>query len=112
LHNQFDLAWIRFSPKDRAVELEFTATVPTPELPTAIMLQFLDVDWIQLSPHTLSAGSGDILELGYKEPSDTDHDWLLREEQASPNAHFFLRLAGDEFVRLHARRAKAILGVD
>lgn len=76
------------------------------------MLQFLDVDWIQLSPRALSAGGGDVLELGYKGPSDADHDWWLREAQASPDAHLFLRLAGDESVRLHARRARAIVSAD
>jgi hypothetical protein len=108
LHNGFDLVQIRLSPRSNSVELEFgEATTRATGTENAVILRFLDVDWMELSPRAVSAK--DVLELGYKEPSDRNHDWLLREDQATSEAHFFLRLAGDEFVRVHARRANAII---
>lgn len=43
----------------------------------------------------------DISELGYKESGNFDHDWLMSEGQKSETDHFFIRLAGDEFIRIH-----------
>lgn len=110
LHNEFGLEHIHFSLQENMVELGFTRTFfgPTALQTTKLLLQFIEVDWIQISPRILSS-KGEVVEIGYKEPSDTNHDWLLTEQQASPEAHFFLRLLGDdEFIRVHARRAKAI----
>jgi hypothetical protein len=109
LHNEFDLVQIRLGLQERTVELEFSATGSSAaKKPGTILLQFIEVDWIQISPRVLLISNREVLELGYKEASDSDHDWLMREEQASPDAHFFLRLSEDEFVRLHARRAKVV----
>ena len=105
LHNQFDLIEIRINLAGRAAQIEFAATEPGIS-PAKIVLRFTDVDWMQISPEALKY-TGYIEELGYKEPMDNDHEWLLREEQASPRAHLFLRLPEDEFVRIHAKRAQA-----
>lgn len=110
IHNEFDLVQIRLRPPDRTVELEFAATARKPTgAPATIVLQFLDVDWLQISPRVFLSDNCEVLEFGYKEPTDDNHDWLIREVHWSPDLHFFLRLSGDEFVRLLARRAKAIL---
>jgi hypothetical protein len=109
LHNEFDLAEIRLNPRKSCVELEFVRSFSGPTKSLArLLLQFHEVDWIQISPGALSC-DGEVLELGYKEPSDKNHDWLLHEKQASPDAHLFLRLSKDEFVRVHARKATAAL---
>ena len=55
-----------------------------------------------MSPGAIAQVSHEISELGYKEPLDFDHDWILSEDQASSADHFFLRLGGDEFIRLHS----------
>ena len=77
-----------------------------------MVLQFLDVDSIQLSNGILSVDEPYVDDLGYKEPSDTDYDSVMLERDALPAAHFFLRVGGDEFVRVQARRAKAILSAE
>ncbi|HKU64868.1 MAG TPA: hypothetical protein VJQ06_07410 [Rhizomicrobium sp.] len=107
LHNEFDLMQIRLSPQVHVLELEFAASRPNAS-PTKFVIQFVEVDWLQISPCALKSGA-DIVELGYKEPLDNDHDWLMSEEQASPEAHLFLRLSEDEFIRLHAKFAKVIV---
>jgi hypothetical protein len=111
MHNEYDLVQIRMSQRERTAELEFIciAASRAPGHPHTVVLQFTEVDWFQTSPKILDSGSGGVLEIGYKEPSDTAHDWLIRERQANPNAHLFFRLTGDEFLRVHARRARILL---
>lgn len=110
LHNEFDLTNIRLNVRERSAELEFARISSTPGNSPVIQvfLKFLDVDWLQISSGVLS-GNGEVLELGYKEPPDNNNDWLAREGQASADAHFFLRLPKDEFVRIHASRATVTL---
>ena len=110
LHNDSNLTEIRFRPMESGVEFEFTEWTETNSEPRIVLvLQFFEVDWIQISPGILIDGKGDIAELGYKEPADFDYDWLLKERDASSEAHLFIRFERDQFIRLHARRATAIL---
>lgn len=113
LHNFFELAEIRLNPLSSSVELEFakkkTVRFADPSDPDKVVIHFSDVDWLELSPGAFAIKSGDIMELGYKEPLDKYHDWLLGEESASHQAHLFFRFENDEFLRVHAKSAKTIV---
>jgi hypothetical protein len=111
LHNDYDFMQVRLNCRESTVELEFRARpdLGVNSLPESIVLQFNGVDWFQTSHGIASRVIIDLVEIGYKGPADTDHDWLMREEQAASNSHMFFRLIGDEFIRIHARRASALL---
>jgi hypothetical protein len=74
-----------------------------------VELRFLDVDFVRLSEGALTASNSEIGEMGYKNPTDFDHDWLIGEDEASAADHFFLRLGNDEFIRVHSRSVVATI---
>lgn len=70
-----------------------------------LALEFSEVDFLEVSDEIGAKGIRDIDELGYKEPTDRDDEWLMSEEQASSRDHLFIRLIGGHFIRVHAKRA-------
>lgn len=111
LHNDYDFAQVRLSAREAIVEIEFKLSLDnsTSSLPESIVLQFRNVDWFETSHGVAGRDNSDLVEVGYKDPGDTDYDWLIREEQATPGSHMFFRLPSDEFIRIHARSASALL---
>jgi hypothetical protein len=110
LHNDYDFSQVRLSAREAMVEIEFKLSPDSSasSLPESIVLQFRNVDWFQTSHGVAGRANSELVEIGYKEPGDADHDWLIREEQAAPGSHLFFRLPGDEFIRIHARSASAL----
>jgi hypothetical protein len=111
LHNDYDLTQIRIGSRDSIVEIEFKLRHEAANMqrPATIVFRFSNVDWFQTSHGVANVGDGDLAEIGYKEPEDTDHNWLIREEQAAAESHMFFRLTNDEYIRIHARKAQALL---
>lgn len=110
LHNDYDFAQVRLSAREAMIEIEFKlrSDQGASSLPDSIVLQFRNVDWFQTSHGVAGRANSDLVEIGYKNAGDTDHDWLIREEQAAPGSHLFFRLPGDEFIRIHARNVSAL----
>lgn len=50
-------------------------------------------------------------EIGYKSAGDQDDAWLLSEQQAADEDHLFLRLGGDDFIRVYSQNAYLREGV-
>lgn len=110
IHNYFDLSGLVVSFIDREVKVRFdrcddgsVATVG------GLILQFSNVDYLDISPGVFMTMVRDVVEFGYKSPNDFDHDWLKSEIQADATDHFFIRLSGDEFIRVHGKTAATIL---
>lgn len=103
LHNCFDLVGFTVSFTDRKVEVKFgyNDRLGCKKIATDLIISFLDVDYIDVSSGVLRNMIRDISELGYKKPDDFDHDWLMSEGQKSETDHFFIRMAGDEYIRVH-----------
>lgn len=103
LHNCFDLAGVAVSFIDRKVEVRFVSNDRSCSEKVAkdLFISFTNVDYIDVSPGVLKNMIRDVSELGYKRPDDFDHDWLMSEVQKEETDHFFIRLAGDEFIRVH-----------
>lgn len=103
LHNDFYLCELTVTLIDRNVCLQFNRRDDSGDSADeqVLLLKFIDVDYLDVSPGVLRMMICDIVELGYKKASDFDHDWLMSEHQAVAADHFFLRLSGDEFIRIH-----------
>jgi hypothetical protein len=104
LHNQYDLSTVVIST-DRSLRLSFE---PNPEHGLgcpALDLDIDEIDFLELSKEIGTKGVRDIEEMGYKEPSDRDDEWLLSEDQASSTDHLFVRLADGHFIRVHGMNA-------
>jgi hypothetical protein len=105
LHNHFHLFQIVIDFAERAlavvaIRISDSATAVSAR---RVELRFLDVDFVRLSEGALTASNSYIEEMGYKNPTDFDHDWLIGEDESSAADHFFLRLGNDEFLRIHSR---------
>jgi hypothetical protein len=72
-------------------------------LPT-LTLDGEGVDYLKLSEGFGTRRTVDVEEFGYKNPGDLDLEWLLREDQATPEDHFIIRLGSDDYVRCHVAR--------
>lgn len=72
------------------------------ETANEIKLYFKDVSYFQMSENFLKDGTERIEEIGYKEPSDFDLDWLNFEGSQSALQHMFLRFQYDEFIRIYS----------
>jgi hypothetical protein len=109
LHNDFDLRSLEIDFAEKAVRLVFARAVDARGSYSCsrLTLTFVGVDYLNASPGAIAVMGRDVSEIGYKEPLDFDYDWLMGESQASPADHFFLRFAGDEFIRLHGASALA-----
>lgn len=109
LHNDFDLALFEVNLAKKCLRLTFTrsseAAIKNRNYYLALL--FSEVDYLNVSNGVLGKMVSDIVEIGYKSPDDVDHDWLMKESQASPADHLFFRLAGDQFIRVHSKFALA-----
>ena len=103
LHNCFDLVGLTVSFTERKVEVQFGFSNRSgcEKIATDLIISFFDVDYVDFSSGILRNMIRDISELGYKKPDDFDHDWLMSEDQKSETDHFFIRLSGDEYIRVH-----------
>lgn len=111
LHNDFDLCELTVNFLERLVRLRFDRTRnagPSPNV-RRLVLEFVEVDYLDVSPGVLRMMTCYFNEVGYKSPQDFDHDWLMPESQSGIADHIFLRLSGDEFIRLHSNKAIATM---
>ena len=104
LHNQFDFVGLTIGA-DRTARLLFR---PNPEHGgdnPPVLVEFRDVDYLELSP---GFGTRPVLgldEMGYMSPEQEEDDWLMTESQATNADHLLFRLFCDH-VRIHAREAR------
>lgn len=110
LHNHFDLSSLDIDFAAKTVRILFTRTIDAQNYSSCrrLALDFADVDY--LCVHLGKGGDvwSNVEEMGYKEPSDFNHDWLMNDAKAGVAEHFFLRLADDRFVRVHGSTALAL----
>ena len=106
LHNHYDFCELRIFD-DCRVRLAFVRNVDYgADNLSRLLLTFEGVDYLEISPGFGTRPIHDVLELGYKAPGDRDDAWLMSEEQAGREDHFFIRL-DTSVIRIHALRARA-----
>lgn len=108
LHNCFDLSGLAMNFTERQVTFLFGRNniLPNDKTAATLRLFFSDVDFLSLSNGVTMKMVCDIAELGYKPSNDFDHNWLVNEKNRGENDHLFIRLEGDEFIRLHGKTAE------
>ena len=105
LHNSYDFDQITVG-SNRRVQISFTPNVQHGKGQRPIVLEFETVDYLELSEQFGVRPISLLEEIGYKSPEDHDHEWLMGERQAAETDHLFFRLGGDDFIRIHSRRAR------
>ncbi|MCK9812647.1 hypothetical protein M1B35_00420 [Pseudomonas sp. MAFF 302046] len=91
LHNYFDLSGIAVDFFERSVILTLKSieSACADSLFKRLVITFLEVDYLDVSPGTLKGMVFEVAELGYKPADDFDHDWLVMESKSTKEDHFF-----------------------
>ena len=108
LHNCYDFQELKFEVATKTVTLEFElnkSVSSSGDNSASITLKFTGVDHFELSPQFANYVNHELSEMGYKNPGDTDYDWLIDESKSANSDHIFFRFANDEYIRLHGRWA-------
>ena len=108
LHNCYDFKELGFEVATKTASLKFEVNKSidgSGEMMQAIVLKFSGVDHFELSPQFANSVSHYLAEMGYKNPDDSDLDWLVDEGRSTKSDHIVFRLANDEYIRLHSRWA-------
>lgn len=71
-------------------------------------MNFEAVDYLEFSPNFGSRIVCGLEDMGYKSPGDRDDEWLLDEQQSTPDDHLFFRLEGGDFIRVHCQHADIV----
>jgi hypothetical protein len=109
LHNCYDLTVLAFDASKKHARLIFTylndASGKMPNHEIEILFEEVD-HWSHDSPQLPC----DIMELGYKDPTDFDHE-CWSETSCNKEDHLLFRLSEKKgaFVRVHALKATACL---
>lgn len=107
LHNHFSLVDVLVGTYDCSAMLRFKSNDCHAINPNInLVMVFLCIDYLDMSSGVLKGKLMDVEELGYKPPDDFDHDWLVAERKSNKEFHFFIRLIGDEYIRVHAESAE------
>ncbi|ODS22391.1 hypothetical protein AB835_14410 [Candidatus Endobugula sertula] len=105
LHNCYDFKELKFEVATKTVILAFELNKSISGLDgsaTSITFKFTGIDHFELSPQFANYVNHELSEMGYKNPDDTDYDWLVDESKSTNSDHIFFRLANDEYIRLHS----------
>ena len=108
LHNLYDFVGIVLNGKDRQLRILFDPSPDFGEKGGPVSLVFNKIDYLELSPSFGSRVIQNLDEMGYKKPDDQDDEWLLDEQQSTPNDHLFIRFEGNDFIRVHCQHADII----
>ncbi|MEJ1338508.1 MAG: hypothetical protein RPU40_06480 [Candidatus Sedimenticola sp. (ex Thyasira tokunagai)] len=108
LHNLYDFVGIALNGKDRQLRILFEPSPSYGERSVSVSLVFNEIDYLELSSNFGSRVIQNLDEMGYKNPDDQDDEWLLDEQQSTPNDHLFIRFEGNDFIRVHCQHADIV----
>ena len=104
IHNHYDVFDIAFVSK-KNLEITFIPNAVHGKNSPAIKLEFVGIDYLELRLNYENESVSDLDEMGYKQCTDQNIEWLLTEEQATDKDHMFFRLGGENFIRVHSTQA-------
>jgi len=104
LHNLYEFLGIYVNTKDSILKIFFHPYNNLQERTRSITFIFQSLDYLELSTGFGTRKIDTLEELGYKEPGDYDINWILNENQSSPDAHLFFRLSKDDYIRVHSKK--------
>lgn len=112
LHNCYSVKEIKFKNKSKVSKFVFAKVQGdwvSENSPKTIEIIFSGVSYFESSNKFFKNLPEDVEEIGYKNEGDFDYDWLLNEEQSTPQDHFVLRFVNDDYVRVFADEIKLVI---
>lgn len=105
VHNCYDFSGLLVGA-DRVVQISFYPNREYGAGGPPVLLEFHEINYLELSPGFGTRSISVIDEMGYMNPDQRDDEWLVAEQQSTSADHLLFRLGSDfDFVRIHARRA-------
>ncbi len=103
LHNSYEFTGIVLKGQERLLKILFKPTIEQggERKPISIIFEF--IDFLELSPNFGTRIISGLDEIGYKSPTDRDDEWLLDEQQSTPDDHLFFRMDNDDYIRVHCQ---------
>ncbi len=105
LHNSYDFVGLAIKTKDRTLEMFFDPNPAHGGDKPPIALKFEGLDYLEFSSNFGTREVTGLEEMGYKSANDRDDQWLLDEQQSTPDDHLFFRFDDGDFVRIHCQHA-------
>ena len=105
LHNLYNITGIILDRNLSQLKIMFKPASEYGEGNPSLVLNFRNIDYLEFSLNTMGILGLD--EMGYKSPEDRDNNWLMNEQQSTPEDHLFLRLLdgdGNDFIRVHCQK--------
>ena len=111
LHNCYDLIGLELNWRIKHLVIRFNKVQGEwikADDPHVIEMHFNDVSYLEISNGFFLKSKYSIDEIGFKKPGDRNYDWLLREDQSDLNDHLFLRMEGNEYLRVFSELIRII----
>lgn len=102
IHNTFDFSNIKLDFQN--MEALFIMTPYKKEHSDVIEMNFLKVNFFQMTENPFTQYCDAIDEVGYKRVGDDDLDWIMSESDYKEGDHFVLRLINGANLRIGAEK--------
>ena len=110
LHNLYNFVEVCVNTENSQLKILFQPLDGFQKQKNSIVFIFHSLDYLELSTDFGTRKITTLEELGYKAPNDYDTDWILSENQSSPDDHLFFRLNKDNYVRVHSEKVNLLEG--
>jgi hypothetical protein len=107
LHNCFDISKLLYSFTEKKLVLSFSGLPEFLGGTPTVTMEFSEILRISHSPGLLDLEEPTLIEMGFKNPDDYDHDWIIEENMATTDDDFFIRFVKDEYLRIHCKHLVA-----
>jgi hypothetical protein len=104
LHNDYVSTAIIFDARSNSLKVIFKK-VAEDDAGRHVALVFHEVDILEFSGNFGAGGASGLDEIGYKDVSDYDYEWLSGEAQSTTTDHLIIRFDSNATLRLHSARA-------
>ena len=104
LHNDFVPTAVVMDARSNDLRILFRK-VADDDTGKCVALVFHEVDVLEFSGNLGAGGLSGLDEMGYKELSDYDYEWLSGEAQSTPADHLVIRFDNGATLRVHSARA-------
>jgi len=109
LHNIYNFVEIRINTEKSQLKIIFQPIDDFQKQQSSIVFVFHSLDYLELSKGFGTRKITTLEEVGYKEPNDYDTNWILSENQSSPEDHLFFRLSKDDYVRVYSKTVNLLV---
>lgn len=110
LHNDYDITSWLMSSEQGSAEIGFSPwSGAGGGARPSLRMNFSGLSALEAGSDPDTVVGSDLVEMGFKNPADRDIDWLLTEDEAEEEDHFFLRLSNDSYLRIAAAEVEVVI---